>query len=252
MSRQIELSRRMQAIAGLVTPGLRVCDVGCDHGFISIYLIQQTISPYVIAMDVNRGPLQTAEAHVEGYGLSHQIELRLSDGVHQLAVGEAEALICAGMGGRLIRRILEEGWEKLADMQELILQPQSEIGELREYLYQKGCLIAEEEMVKEDGKYYVMMKVLPQRQAAPGKTGEGMPASYEMVYGPVLLRRKHPVLQEFLQQEERQCQKILEALPPGEVRRENRRQEILQRLEEIRRAQACFAEGCHNPNGSSH
>ena len=244
MGRQIELSHRMQTIAGLVTPGLRVCDVGCDHGFISIYLIQQAISPYVIAMDVNRGPLQTAKTHVAGYGLEHQIELRLSDGVHQLTAGEAEALICAGMGGRLIRRILEEGWEKLSHMQEWILQPQSEIGELREYLYQKGCLIAEEEMVKEDGKYYVILKVLPQRQAVPGQAGEGKPTSYEMVYGPVLLKRKHPVLREFLQQEELQCQKILEALPPGEGRRENRRQEILQRMDEIHRAQACFADGC--------
>ena len=111
MSRQVELSARLQALADMVTPGSRVCDVGCDHGYVSIYLIQHQISSRVIAMDVRSGPLSRCCEHVMQYGLQEYIESRLSDGLLNLRPGEADTMICAGMGGRLMRRILTEGRE---------------------------------------------------------------------------------------------------------------------------------------------
>ena len=90
----------MQAVADLVTAGNRVCDVGCDHGYISIYLVQSRKAPCVLAMDVNRGPLQRASEHVKAAGLEKYITLRLSDGLLAFRKGEADTLVCAGMGGR--------------------------------------------------------------------------------------------------------------------------------------------------------
>ncbi|MCI6552366.1 MAG: class I SAM-dependent methyltransferase [Lachnospiraceae bacterium] len=241
MRRQMELSDRLQAVAGLVTAGNVACDVGCDHGFVSIYLAERGISPRVIAMDVNRGPLQTARGHIGEYGLAELIETRLSDGVEALAAGEADTLICAGMGGRLMLRILEEGGEKVRLMKEMILQPQSELQEVRKYLRSRGHTVAEERMVLEAGKYYPVMRILPSGRTE-GQTGRADEEKNEVrlriedKYGPVLLRKKDPVLQDFLQKEKRICRQILEGLQAGGSRQESRRKEILERLEDIERA----------------
>ena len=94
--KSVELSARMQALTRLVTSGMVVCDVGCDHGFVSIYLVQKGISDSVIAMDVGSGPLSHAREHIEEYGLESKIETRLSDGLQKLEIGEAECMISNG------------------------------------------------------------------------------------------------------------------------------------------------------------
>ena len=76
----MELSKRMQAVADLVTVGNKVADIGTDHAYIPIYLIEENISPSVIAMDINEGPLQIAESHIKENQLHNRIELRLSNG----------------------------------------------------------------------------------------------------------------------------------------------------------------------------
>ena len=128
---EIILSNRMQALTDMVTPGTVITDVGCDHGFVSVYLVQKGISPRVIAMDVRSGPLEHAREHIREYGLEDRIETRLSDGLHSLKTGEAAGMICAGMGGPLMEKILTEGREQAKGFRELILQPQSEIPHFR-------------------------------------------------------------------------------------------------------------------------
>ena len=92
----VALSGRLRMLADMVTPGSRLVDVGCDHGFLSIYLVQEGACPTVLAMDVREGPLAAAKRHVEAYGLGEYITLRLSDGLGAYRAGEAEALVCAG------------------------------------------------------------------------------------------------------------------------------------------------------------
>lgn len=157
---QIVLSRRLRMLADLMTRGYRAADVGCDHGFLSIYLIQQGISPRVLAMDVRKGPLAAAREHIASCGLEEYIGSRLSDGLAALCPGEAETLICAGMGGPLMEKILRDGMEKARELKELILQPQSEIGAFRRFLRREGFRILAEDAVCEDGKYYFAMKAV--------------------------------------------------------------------------------------------
>lgn len=160
MREKIVLSERLGAVAAMVTEGNRVCDIGCDHGFVPIYLLQQGISPGALAMDVREGPLEQARIHIKAYGLETLIEARISDGLAAFRKGEADTLICAGMGGRLMMRILSEEKEKAASFRELILQPQSEIQQFRSFLRGQGYLLTDENMIEEDGKFYPMMKAV--------------------------------------------------------------------------------------------
>ena len=189
----MDLSARLKAVAGMVTKGNRVCDVGCDHGYISIYLVKNGISPFVYAMDINKGPLLRAKAHISDYGYEDKIETILSDGLVALGDRESDALVCAGMGGRLIIKILNDGMEQVLKMKELILQPQSEIHLVREYLRKQGFYIDKEDMVFEDGKYYPMMHVMVKTDMENEKN------TLFDKFGPCLLLGKHPVLKEFLE-----------------------------------------------------
>ncbi len=230
--RPVALSGRLRAVAGMVTRGSRVCDVGCDHGFVPIYLVQQGISPSVLAMDLREGPLGAAREHVAAYGLGGQIETRLSDGLHNYNIGEADSLICAGMGGGLMRRILEAEREKTDSFREMILQPQSEIEKFRRFLRENGYGILDEEMLKEDGKFYQVIKAAGQMQsgsvgcggirAADGVAGEEL-CKLEDRYGPVLLRKKTPVFLSFLEREAAVYEEILANLRVQGLVEETRR-----------------------------
>ena len=254
---QVKLSGRLEAVAAMVTRGNIVCDVGCDHGFVPVYLVLNGISPGVIAMDVGTGPLLAAKGHISDYLLSDYIETRLSDGLTALRTGEADTVICAGMGGRLMVKILEDGREKAVKMKELILQPQSDLQYVREYLRNAGYIIADENMVMEDGKYYPMMRVCPkedgkypphcgqQESAQEGIQGKAQKNMREEIrikdkYGPVLLRKKHPVLKAYLERETGIYRQILENLRKNGNGQENRQQEVLEKLKDAETAISYF------------
>ena len=104
------MSQRLITVADMLKSdgeALKAADVGCDHGYVSIYLVQRGIAKSVIAMDVRKGPLSAAGANISEYGLEDLISTRLSDGVKELEKGEANAIVIAGMGGKLMERLIE-------------------------------------------------------------------------------------------------------------------------------------------------
>lgn len=222
----MELSKRLQAVADLVSVGLVVADVGTDHGYIPIYLIETEKSKKAFAMDVNQGPLLRAKEHIIEHRLENQIETRLSDGVKQLKVGECEAVVIAGMGGALIIKILEEGKHIFKSLTEFVIQPQSELYKVREYLFEQGYCVVAEDMVMEGGKFYPMMKVI-----------NGASDTYHAIefrYGKFLLSQKHPVLKAFLEKEKQTKKMILQNIQKEDgLHIEVRRKEIKEELEEI-------------------
>ena len=187
----VTLSKRLETVISMVSSGYRVCDVGCDHGYVSIALVQRGISPFALAMDVNKGPLERAKEHIEFFGLSAEINIRLSDGLREYMPGEADSLIIAGMGGRLMVNILNENINNTRDFKELILSPQSEIPEVRMFLSEQGFMIVDEAMVLEDGQYYTVIKAI-------STDNRCRLSPVELSYGPVLIRKKDPVLSQFL------------------------------------------------------
>ena len=220
----MELSKRLQAVANLVSDGMRVADVGTDHGYIPIYLMKTGKSPSVIAMDINRGPLLRAQEHIALYNF--QIETRLSDGVNQLNVGEVDCVVIAGMGGALTIKIMEEGQAVFRNLKEFVLQPQSEIFKVRQYLCENQYKVVQEDMILEDGKYYPMMKVINDCATAYDKI--------ECRFGKLLLEQAHPILRQFLQKEWKKRQLILENLEKESgTHILARKEEIQDELEEI-------------------
>jgi tRNA (adenine22-N1)-methyltransferase len=232
----MELSKRLYAVAGLVTEGASVADVGTDHGYVAIYLIQNRICSRVIALDVNQGPLDRAKEHIREEGLEEQIETRLSDGCEALQPGEVDTIITAGMGGGLVIKILSDYPEVTQSLRECILQPQSEIQKVREYLNQHQFYIVDEDMVEEDGKYYPMMKV---RHADAGEMERY--SDIEYLYGKRLLEKKHPVLQEYLNREIKIKEKILDSLKKQEGERIRQRElEIQEEIAVAKKALECY------------
>lgn len=236
---RVVLSRRLGMLAGMVTRGNRVVDVGCDHGFLSIYLVQQGISPKVLAMDVRKGPLAAAAQHIAECGLGEYIETRLSDGLHEYRLDEADTLVCAGMGGRLMARIVSESMEKA--LGELILQPQSELREFREFLRINGFRITAEDAVYEEGKYYFSMRAVPDREGAAIVQCPDEEQRLFDEYGELLLRKKHPVLQQYLLFRKKVMSELAEKLAQEETgRTEKRLAEIKGELSGIENALQWF------------
>ena len=211
----VKLSARLAAVAALVEPGSRVADVGTDHGYIPIYLVQTGIADRALAMDVER------------------IETRLSDGLKALSPGEADTVVIAGMGGELMIRILDEGRHMWDSLRRLILSPQSELQKVRHFLSQEGFCILGENMVKDEGKYYTVMEV------GRGSMEYGREALYR--YGACLIRDKNPVLKEYLQSEKKRVEGILErfnaAEGPATGGQETARRLLAEELQWIKEAQ---------------
>lgn len=187
----MQLSKRLKAVTDNVTRGNHVADIGCDHAYVSIYLIQQQIASSVIAMDVNEGPLKIARENIKRYGYWNQIETRRSDGAKELKAKESETLIIAGMGGGLTIKILSDSKEVVQDVKELVLQPQSEIPFVRQYLHEIGFKIVNENMLMDEGKYYVVLRAI--------KGQESYDKQEYYLYGKLLLENKNQVLKEYLE-----------------------------------------------------
>ncbi len=192
----------------MVTPGIPVADIGCDHAYLPIYLVKERIAPYVIACDINAGPIIRARENIEDVDLGENIEVRQGDGLSVISPGEVRSVVLAGMGGKLMMRILSEGADVLADVSEIIMEPQSEVAPLRHFLQDAGYRIISENMVCEDGKFYPVIK------AVHGTMDWDKEIYFR--YGKILLREENPVLHEFLLVEKQYCSELIRELSENE------------------------------------
>lgn len=227
-----------------VSTGQTLADVGCDHGYLPIWLIRHGRMQRAIAMDINEGPLQRAKEHIAQESLGAYIQTRLSNGLEKLAPGEADAVVIAGMGGNLTIDILKRGESVVRGLDQLILEPQSELSGVRAYLREMNYLIEAEDLVLEDGKYYPILRVRPKE--ASDITGfskeSGLSIAVLDAYGHCLLAARHPVLLQYLEKEQRQCEQILAGLPltdgAGAQRIAQRRTELMEKMARNKAARA--------------
>lgn len=226
------LSDRLKAVAEMITPGLPVADIGCDHAYLPIHLVREEISPHVIACDINAGPVVRAKQNVDDVQLSDNIEVRCGDGLSVISPGEAGCVVLAGMGGPLMTKILTEGRSVLDTVSEIILEPQSEVAKLRHFLQDDGFRIISENMVSEEGKFYPIIK------AVPGTMDWDREVYFR--YGKVLLREENPVLHEFLILEKKYLGDLLKELSANEDI-----PHVFVRMEEVKTDLALNADAIH-------
>lgn len=153
----MKLDNRLMAIADLVRKDKIFTDIGTDHAYLPVYLVEKGIIKKAIAADLRVGPLENARDAVVSYGCSEQIELRLSDGLDNFNENEVQEIAVAGMGGLLISSFIERThWLKNENIH-LILQPMTHVEELRKTLFDNNFIIDKEVVAKDSDKLYIIL-----------------------------------------------------------------------------------------------
>lgn len=155
---KIPISPRLLCCAKQVRQGAKVADIGCDHGYLGIWLIQNQVASAVIASDLREQPLEKARENSRLFGTWEQMTFHVADGLDAVKPDEVDTIICAGMGGDCIAHILEQAPWVRDPKYTLILQPQTSGNDLRRYLGEHGFAIEREELVKDGGFLYFTIR----------------------------------------------------------------------------------------------
>lgn len=151
------LDKRLSAVAALVRQGSRLADIGTDHAYLPVYLVQSGVCPSVIASDIGEGPLEAAHRTVTENGLTSEITLRLGDGLSTVSAEEIDDIAIAGMGGETIVAILEAAPWVQDEGVRLILQPMTRAEDLRRWLLTHGFTVLEEHLIIDGRHLYPVM-----------------------------------------------------------------------------------------------
>ncbi|MFQ8989412.1 MAG: tRNA (adenine(22)-N(1))-methyltransferase, partial [Intestinibacter sp.] len=202
----VKLTDRLLKIASLVDNGKRIADIGTDHGYIPVYLLNQNKIQYAILGDVNKGPLENARKEVTRNKLQDKVDLRLGSGIEVLKENEVDEIIIAGMGGMLINNLLKANEKVAHTTEKLILQPMQAPEELRMFLYQNGYKILDEHLVREEHRLYEII-VCKYEGLEPQEID---PIYYEI--GLKLIQNNDPLLNDFIENKIRINQNVLKKL----------------------------------------
>ena len=231
---KLPISKRLLCCASMVTPGSRVADIGTDHGYLGIYLLQTGAARHVIACDLRKDPLENARRNAKLFGVDGEMELRLSDGLEKIRPDEVDTVVMAGMGGDLIQKILSQcPWRKREGLQ-FILQPQSAGNVLRRWLCEDGFEIQREEPVQDGHFLYTVMDI---RQGEPAPLTPGTEYA-----SPALLASKSPLVGTYLARVENALQETVRGLTNAEKQRPERLAYFGQALLEIQEMRKNYAD----------
>lgn len=231
---KLPISKRLLCCASMVQPGSRVADIGTDHGYLGIYLLQSGAARHVIACDLRKDPLENARRNAKLFGVDGEMELRLSDGLEKIRPDEVDTVVMAGMGGDLIQKILSQcPWRKREGLQ-FILQPQSAGNVLRRWLCEDGFEIRREEPVQDGHFLYTVMDI---RQGEPAPLTPGTEYA-----SPALLASGIPLVGNYLARVENALQETVRGLTNAEKQRPERLSYFRQALLEIQEMRKNYAD----------
>ena len=184
----IRLSPRLQMVADFVPPCACAADIGTDHGYLPVWLLQNGVIQSALAADIHAGPLANARQSAAAYDLEEHFRFVQADGLQFSGVQAADVITIAGMGGETICAILAAApWLRVG--KQLVLQPQSKVPELTDWLWRNGFTIEDAALCRDAGKRYLVLRVL------------GQPAVQTYTVEQLLLRRRDPLLTEHLKEE---------------------------------------------------
>jgi len=193
----MNIGARLEAIASLVQPGAVLADIGTDHAYLPVYLLEKNIIEKAIAGDIAVGPCQAAVSTVAMYNKQKYVDIRLGSGLSVLQAGEVDCITIAGMGGSTMVDILKADMPIAISAKRLVLQPQTGALGLRKWLLSNGWLLIREELVWENKRLYEI--IVAERGELKVNCSDA-----ELEIGPKLLEFRHPLL-------EAQFAKVLDA-----------------------------------------
>lgn len=231
---KLPISKRLLCCASMVQSGSRVADIGTDHGYLGIYLLQSGAARHVIACDLRKDPLENARRNAKLFGVDGAMEFRLSDGLEKILPDEVDTVVMAGMGGDLIQKILSQcPWRRREGLQ-FILQPQSAGNVLRRWLCEDGFEIRREEPVQDGHFLYTVMDI---RQGEPAPLTPGTEYA-----SPALLASGSPLVGNYLARVENALQETVRGLTNAEKQRPERLAYFGQALLEIQEMRKNYAD----------
>ena len=217
------ISKRLELVASFVPQGAILLDVGSDHAYLPIELVERGKIKSAIAGEVVEGPYQSAVKNVEAHGLNEKIQVRLANGLTAFEEADQVSVITiAGMGGRLIARILEEGLDKLANVERLILQPNNREDDLRIWLQDNDFQIVAESILEEAGKFYEILVV---------EAGQMKLSASDVRFGPFLSKEVSLV---FVQKWQKGAAKLELALDQIPEKNMEERQVLVDKIQAIK------------------
>lgn len=223
----MKLSKRLEAIVSFVNKNSIVADIGTDHGYIPAYLVKNNISKFVIGTDISPGSLEKIIDFIAINKLEGKVQARLGDGLKVIKPFEVDTVIIAGMGGLLIQDILEKNKEVANSISNFIFQPMIASDELRRYLLNNNYKIIDEELVREDNKFYEII------YAKIGLGHIDKEINYEI--NNILIEKKHRLLQPFINEKIKKTNFILEELKDKESEKSKiRYNELLHKIKEYK------------------
>ena len=200
----MKLSNRLLQVASLVKKDATLVDVGCDHGFLPLYLLENRQIKKAYALDINNGPLENVKANAKRYNFDDKIECLLSDGLAKVSDIDFDTVVIAGMGGTLIIEILKKGLVNLLN-KELILQANINTKGLRKWLLANNFIISDEKMIRDNDIIYTIIK------AQSGS--ESKYSDIELMYGRINLENKNHLLFEVIKSDLIKYNDIIKKLP---------------------------------------
>ena len=204
----IKLSKRLSVIASLVPENAVIADIGCDHALLDIYLSKKKIIKKSFAIDITKGALNQADKNIKLYNAKN-IETRLSDGFEKIDIKDnVDTVIMSGLGDAKIINILKEAEEKLNKVNNIIIQSNVGVSNIRVYLTCNGYYIDNEKLVKENNIIYTIISF---------KKGYKSYTKKEIEFGPVLLRNKDELFNELIINRINKNNYIINKLPKNKL-----------------------------------
>lgn len=220
------IDERLKAIADMVKPNSRVADIGTDHAYLAIYLIQQEVATWVVASDINQGPFQVARDMVKKHNLENKIDVRLGNGLQTLAPREVDTVCIAGMGGGLIVKILETSPHIIKYLNSVVLQPMNTSIAIRRWLYTHDWSITDECLVESNDIIYEVIKAEPIKDIIPSEV--------LLEIGPIIAKHRTELFKKYINIKITKLKRAIEGMELSQVAKQsNNYHEAKKRLEEI-------------------
>lgn len=229
----MEISLRLKIVSSMVDNCECVADIGTDHGYVPIYLVESKVCKRAIASDINKGPVEKARFNIKLYGLENKIDVRLGSGLATIKPGEAQYVIIAGMGGNLIRDIIIDGMEVFKKADALILQPMRNSEVLREYIYKSGFKIIDEELCIDENRFYEIIKIRYDNERQ-----EVDSIFYEV--GKALIDKKHKLLLKFVRSKIESYNKIILNIKDNTELARSRKEDLCNKIKKLQELIECI------------